>query len=39
MVKNFKGIQTLLESGESVRDIAWNFKEEMNREKKMGRKN
>lgn len=37
-IKNFKGIYTLLESGESIRDIAWTFKEELNREKKMGRK-
>jgi hypothetical protein len=38
VVKNFKGIETLLESGESVRDIAWTFKEELTREKKLGRK-
>lgn len=27
VIKNFKGIQTLLESGESIRDIAYSFKE------------
>lgn len=27
VVRNFKGIETLLESGESARDIAWTFKE------------
>jgi len=27
VIKNFKGIQTLIESGESIRDIAMTFKE------------
>ena len=38
VVKNFKGIQTLMDSGESIRDIAYSFKEQLAREKKRGMK-
>jgi hypothetical protein len=38
VVRNFKGIETLLGSGESIRDVALTFKEELQREKKMGRR-
>lgn len=38
VVKNFKGIQTLIDSGESIRDIAYSFKEQLVREKKRGMK-
>lgn len=37
IIRNFKSIETLLESGESVRDIALSFREELEREKKAGR--